>query len=93
MFSRDARTAYFISPDELLQIQKEAREKAEELRIIYHSHIDTGAYFSDEDARVAAPDGEPAYPGVRYLVVSIMKGKFHEARLFSWDPAKGKYIS
>lgn len=84
-FPRDSRTAYFIDPRELLRIQKEAREKGCEMRAIYHSHVDAGAYFSEEDQRIALSEGEPAYPGVSYLVVSVEGGKACEASLFAWN--------
>lgn len=84
-FPRDSRTAYFIDPRELLRIQKETREKGCEMRVIYHSHVDAGAYFSEEDQRIALSEGEPAYPGVSYLVISVKKGKAEETSLFSWN--------
>ncbi len=91
-FPRTAATAYFIDPRELLLIQKELREKGEEIRIIYHSHIDCGAYFSAEDKRVATSEGEPAYPGVRYLVMSVLQGKVADMRLYDWDPVKKDFV-
>lgn len=91
-FPRPARIAYFIEPKELLTIQKEARAKDEEIRVIYHSHVDAGAYFSEEDLRVALPEGEPAYPGVDYLVVSVMKGKAAGCNLFRWDGIKREFV-
>ena len=87
-FPRTARTAYFIDPRELLTLQKEIREKQEKIRIIYHSHCDAGAYFSEEDKRVALADGQPCYPGVEYLVVSVLKGKTAGMALFCWNPDK-----
>ena len=84
-FPRTARTAFFMDPRDLLAVQKEARARDGEIRVIYHSHIDAAAYFSGEDKRMAAPDGSPAWPGVYYLVISVMKGKATESRLFSWD--------
>ena len=91
-FPRTARTAYFIDPRDLLKIQKEARQKECEMRVIYHSHIDAGDYFSEEDQRVALSQGEPAYPGVSYLVVSVQAGKAKEQSLFEWDGKKRVFI-
>lgn len=92
-FPRTAKTAYFIEPRELLEIQKELRVRGEEIKVIYHSHIDAGAYFSEEDTRVAAPEGEPAYPGVDYLVVSVLSGKAAAASVFRWDPSRKEFFS
>lgn len=92
-FPRTAQTAYFIDPKELLAIQKEVRQGRLAVRVIYHSHIDTGAYFSEEDKRIASPEEEPAYPGVEYLVVSVIRGKVADANLFRWNPAKKDFFN
>ena len=92
-FPRTARTAYFIEPRQLLLVQRQAREKFQEVRIIYHSHMNAGAYFSEEDAKVAAYEGEPAYPGVDYLVISVMVGKVKDCKLFHWDPVQKRFVS
>lgn len=91
-FPRDARTAYFMEPRDLLRIQREIREKEWEFRVIYHSHVDAGAYFSEEDERVALSEGRPAYPGVTYLVVSTKRSKAEEAALFDWDEKSQQFI-
>ena len=91
-FPRTAATAYFIDPSQLLKIQKENREKNEKVKIIYHSHINAGAYFSEEDARVAACEGEPAYPGVDYLVVSVRNREVDDHKYFKWEPKTKKFI-
>ena len=91
-FPRTARTAYFIDPRDLLRIQKEAREKHCETRVIYHSHVDAGAYFSEEDQRVATSEGRPAYPGVVYLVLSVRNGKTGEMTLFHWSEKAGRFV-
>lgn len=84
-FPRTAQTAYFIDSRGLLRVQKEAREKECEIRVIYHSHVDAGAYFSEEDQRIALSEGAPVYPGVAHLVVSVRQGKAGETSLFDWD--------
>ena len=55
-------------------------------RVIYHSHPNGRAYFSETDRRVATdPWGDgPAYP-VKQLVVGIDANRVVEARLFEWD--------
>ena len=90
-FPRTARTAYFIDPAELLKIQKAARGRQSEMRVIYHSHVDAGAYFSEDDQRIALSEGEPAYPGVSYLVVSVMQGQAGAMNLFTWARKEGVF--
>ena len=52
--------------------------------MIYHSHCDVGAYFSDEDKRAATPFGEPLYP-VDYLVIDCARAGVRGARLFRFQ--------
>jgi proteasome lid subunit RPN8/RPN11 len=91
-FPRTAETAYFIDPKDLLRIQKESREKQCEMRVIYHSHVNVGAYFSEEDQRIALADGRPAYPGVSYIVVSVRERKAGEVSLFYWDEKSESFV-
>src|SRR5438270_112576 len=60
-FPRDASTAYNLGAKDLFFLDKSLRSPRP-VRVIYHSHVDKGAYFSDEDVRAAAPDGELLYP-------------------------------
>jgi proteasome lid subunit RPN8/RPN11 len=81
---RDARTAYFIDPKDLLTI---GRREGEGYRVatIYHSHIDTGAYFSATDRQNALINGEPAYPDAFYVVLSVVERRVVDAAAFVWD--------
>ena len=49
---RDARTAYYIDPQDLLRVGRLEGEGFS-VAVIYHSHIDAGAYFSETDRRQA----------------------------------------
>lgn len=92
LFPRTAHNAYFIEPLQLLKVQKEARATGESLRGIVHSHPDSDAVFSNEDQKMAAPAGEPLYPDVFYLVVSVQKGKISQKRNFFWSPNQRKFV-
>src|SRR4029453_3320313 len=87
---RDARTAYYIDPRDLLAI---GRREAEGYRVatIYHSHIDAGAYFSETDRRNALIDGDPAYPDAVYVVMSVLSGRVDDVRAYVWDPARREF--
>src|SRR5207302_9830987 len=71
---RDARTAYFIDPKDLLRIGRLEGE-GYEIAVIYHSHVDAGAYFSPTDRQQAQIGGEPTYPAATYLVTSVLAGR------------------
>jgi proteasome lid subunit RPN8/RPN11 len=89
---RDSRTAYYIDPKDLLTI---GRREAEGYRVavIYHSHIDAGAYFSATDRRNALIDGEPSYPDAVYVVLSVIEGRVADARAFVWDAPARDFVA
>jgi proteasome lid subunit RPN8/RPN11 len=87
-FPRDARTAYNLGAKDLFFLDKSLRSPRP-VAVIYHSHVDVGAYFSDEDARAAAPDGELLYP-VDYLVVDVRADCVRGAKLFRF--ADGRFV-
>lgn len=85
-YPRTARTAYHIGPDDFRAIDERVAKGYRPL--IYHSHIDAGAYFSETDKRIALFEGEPLYPNAIYLVVSVLEGKVADANAFAWDPER-----
>lgn len=84
-FPRTSRTAYLFDPKEWMEVSEQAEAAGERVRCIVHSHGDVGAYFSEEDQTMAAPDGEPLFPEVDYLVVAVDSGKVTHAKLFRWN--------
>ena len=88
---RDARTAYYIDPKDLLRIGDLERQGFA-VAVIYHSHVDAGAYFSDTDRRQALVGGEPAYPGAVYVVTSVVGGAVDAAAAFRWDPTRRDFL-
>jgi len=88
---RDARTAYFIDPKDLLAIGRR-ESQGYGVSVIYHSHIDAGAYFSATDKQNALINGEPAYPEATYVVVSVMGGAVADAGAFVWRPDPRDFV-
>jgi proteasome lid subunit RPN8/RPN11 len=88
---RDSRTAYFIDPQDLLAI---GRLEGQGYRVatIYHSHVDTGAYFSATDRQNALINGEPSYPDAVYVVVSVVGGRAADAAAFVWDASERDFV-
>jgi adenylyltransferase/sulfurtransferase len=67
----------------VIQRTFEAGERdGQPVKVIYHSHCDCGAYFSQTDQDAAAPDGQLAYP-VAWLVTSVLEGKVSDRKLFT----------
>lgn len=89
-FPRDAHTAYNFDAGDIFKLQKSLRGD-EPAKIIYHSHPNVGAYFSDTDQAAARMGDEPAYP-VDYLVVDVQADGVREAVQFAWDEAQKLYV-
>ncbi|MCE2392418.1 MAG: M67 family metallopeptidase [Proteobacteria bacterium] len=88
----DARHAFWIDERELLEALKRAEGRGEQLRAIYHSHVDTAAYLSHEDLRGAlGANGQPQWPGTAQIVVSVWEDGVRGAGWFAWDDAGERY--
>lgn len=84
-FTRDARTAYYIDPKELLKILQDAEKNNLAIKLFYHSHPDHDAYFSEEDKKMALFDDEPVYPDARYMVISVYNKEIRDKAVFEWN--------
>jgi proteasome lid subunit RPN8/RPN11 len=60
---------YNIDPRDQIRIQREARERGEDVIGYYHSHPDHPAYWSKTDL------DEAHWPGISYVITSVEKGK------------------
>jgi proteasome lid subunit RPN8/RPN11 len=60
---------YHIDPKELVRIQREGRERGEDIIGFYHSHPDHPAQWSSTDL------GEAHWFGCSYVITSVEKGK------------------
>ena len=88
----DARHGYWIDEGELLRALRGAERGGEKLLVIYHSHVDTAAYFSHADLDAAlGPDQRPLYPGVAQLVLSVYEDGVRDSALFLWDADTGSF--
>lgn len=87
-YPRTSKTAYLIDGAEQKGIFDQVVSDGLEVKSIVHSHTDHDAYFSEEDRYVAAPWGEPFFPEISYIVISIWEGKFKEANEFLWNEEK-----
>jgi [CysO sulfur-carrier protein]-S-L-cysteine hydrolase len=89
---RDARTAYYIDPRDLLEIGR-LEGGGFRVAVIYHSHVDAGAYFSETDRQQALIGGDAAYPDTTYVVMSVVDGRYADATGVRWDPTTRSFHS
>src|SRR5437879_6327022 len=83
-FSRTARNAYYMDPIDALKLNRLADEGFA-FAVIYHSHPNAGAYFSETDRGQALIKGEPAYPGAVYVVVSVVGRDVKGLAAYRWN--------
>ena len=67
---------YHIDPRELVRIQREGRERGEEIVGFYHSHPDHPAQWSSTDL------AEAHWFGCSYVITSVAKGKAETTNSF-----------
>lgn len=84
-FPRTSNTYFKINELRAARTFEQGQEKGRPVKVIYHSHCDAGAYFSDEDAATFANGGQLMWP-CAYIVVSVMDGKVAERRLWVHAP-------
>jgi proteasome lid subunit RPN8/RPN11 len=87
---RTSRNAYNLETKEIFALEKSLRGETP-AKIVYHSHIDVGAYFSPTDQAAARFGDEPAYE-VEYVVVDVKSDGVHGARQFAWDDQAREYV-
>ena len=88
-YPRDARQAYFMSPEDYQLAQKEADLAGERITAVYHSHVDSRAYLSEMDLEYAEHKGFP-FPDADQIVIAVFEGKVHSLALFQREePGKG----
>jgi proteasome lid subunit RPN8/RPN11 len=85
-FPRTAATAYNLGAKDLFFLDRSQRSERP-VKIIYHSHIDVGAYFSAEDERAATSEGELLYP-VDHQVVDARADGIKGCRLFRFTDGR-----
>jgi proteasome lid subunit RPN8/RPN11 len=66
------RVRYQIAPEDLIRVQREGRERGEEILGYYHSHPDHPARPSETDRRIAA---QGLSDGVIHVVVGVERGE------------------
>jgi proteasome lid subunit RPN8/RPN11 len=91
-YPRTGRTYFDIDSMKFEGAIRRGETEGRPVKVLYHSHLDVGAYFSPTDAEVAKMgQGEPPWD-LAYLVTSIRKGEVDDRKLFVWDPAGRSFV-
>ncbi|MBK8013241.1 MAG: Mov34/MPN/PAD-1 family protein [Deltaproteobacteria bacterium] len=87
-FPRTANDAFRLDALEHARVLEAAARDGWVERILYHSHSDSGAYFSPEDRAMAVQGGVGMIPGIIHLVLSIRQGRCAAMAAFRFDDAR-----
>jgi [CysO sulfur-carrier protein]-S-L-cysteine hydrolase len=91
-YPRTGRMYFDIDPLKFQRAVTNGETSGRPVKVLYHSHLDVGAYFSDTDAQAATMGGEaPAYD-LAYLVTSVRAGIVDDRKLFIWDETAKKFV-
>jgi [CysO sulfur-carrier protein]-S-L-cysteine hydrolase len=89
-FPRTARTYFKINELRAARAFDEGDKNGQPIKVIYHSHCDAGAYFSQEDAATFASDNTLMWP-CAFIVVSVQSGKVAEKKLWVHVPGTNDF--
>jgi len=84
-FPRTSATYFKINELRAAKAFDQGEKAGQPIKVIYHSHCDAGAYFSQEDAATFASDNMLMWP-CAFIVVSVMKGEVKDTKLWVHVP-------
>ena len=87
-YPRTGLDGYMINPHEHMKLERSLKKMGKQIKVIYHSHPDVGAYFSEKDKEDALWNGNARYPGITFLVCATNQGKPGDAILADFNATK-----
>ncbi|MGA2449391.1 MAG: Mov34/MPN/PAD-1 family protein [Polyangiaceae bacterium] len=91
-YPRTGRTYFDIDSRKFEAAVRRGESEGRPVKVLYHSHVDSGAYFSPMDAEVATMGrGEPPWD-LAYLVTSVVYGRVAGRALYIWDSDKRDFV-
>ncbi len=90
---RTGRTYFKINGLKFEKAIARALESGRAVKVFFHSHLDVGSYFSDEDAAsmTMGGTGGPTFE-LAYLVTAVDQGKISSHRLFIWEERERSFV-
>ena len=89
-FPRTSQTYFKLDELRAQRAFEEAQKTGQAIKVIYHSHCDAGAYFSEEDANTFAAHNTLMWP-CAFLVVSVIQGKAQDYKLWVHVPGTNRF--
>ncbi len=103
-YFRTGRTFFSFNEKKFADAIDASAREGRPVKVLYHSHLDAGAYFSPTDAAVMSMGEPPAVEGgpivlgpgpawpLAFLVISVRQGVVDDRRLLVWDAASRAFV-
>jgi proteasome lid subunit RPN8/RPN11 len=104
-YFRTGRTFFAFNEKRFADAVERGGKDGRPVKVLYHSHLDAGAYFSPTDAAVMSMGEPPAFEGgpavmgpgpawpLAFLVTSVRGGLLAGHGLFVWDEASRSFVA
>ncbi|MEZ4294721.1 MAG: Mov34/MPN/PAD-1 family protein [Polyangiaceae bacterium] len=103
-YFRTARMYFAFNEARFDRAVREGEKSGQPVKVIYHSHLDAGAYFSPTDAAIMSlgeppkteggpwtPGPGPAWP-LAFLVTSVRSTGVDDHKLFVWSAEQRTFV-
>jgi len=91
-YPRTGRTYFDIDSMRFEGAIRRGDAEARPVKVLYHSHLDVGAYFSATDQEVAKMGQDEPPWDLAYLVTSVRGGVVDDRKLFIWEPSARTFV-
>jgi len=97
-YPRTGRMYFLVDPLKFSRTVRSGEDAGRPIKVLYHSHLDVGSYFSETDAAAALAGGEEPTYDLAYLVVSVRgngrggEAKVDDRKLFVFEHATRKFV-
>lgn len=89
-FPRTSKTYFKINELRAARTIDQAASEGQPLKVIYHSHCDVGAYFSEEDCATFSQANQLMWP-CAFIVVSVHEDGIHDHKLWVHVPGTNTF--
>jgi adenylyltransferase/sulfurtransferase len=80
-YPRDGRRAFHMNELDYVRVRDLAQDRGQWVTAVYHSHVGSGAYFSELDQEYAEQELFP-FPSADHIVIAVLERRVSEVALF-----------
>lgn len=91
-YPRTGRDFFILDPLKFKRAVEAGEASGRPVKVLWHSHPDVGAYFSETDAKMATMAGDSPTYDLFYWVTSVRREGVDDHKLFAWDPSSRSFV-